>query len=276
MPDPDLITSTANRRVVEARKLRQRKYRRETGLFLLEGIQALHMALDAGVTPAEVFYTAAYMSTRGAKALLDDLRTTRATLLPVAPPVMEALSERDEPQGIVAVLPIMNPALGEVTLPRPALVLVLDRLQDPGNLGTLIRTADAVGASAVVLLEPTADPYDPKAVRASMGSLFNLPVITAGEPEEVFAWLNYRGCRVVAADANAGTPWGSDAEWQGRVALVLGNEARGLSADVIPFVGHNVHLPVRGKADSLNVATAGGILMYFWARANLPFDGNPL
>jgi RNA methyltransferase, TrmH family len=279
MPEPDLIVSTANRRVVEARKLRQRKHRRESGRFLLEGIQALHMALDAGVTPLEVFYTPAHLSTPGAAALLDRLRATPALLLPVIPAVMEAMSERDEPQGVIAVFPLTPRDLASLTIggPHPsnalrstqdaALVLVLDRPQDPGNTGTLIRTADAAGAAAAILIEPCVDPYDPKALRSSMGSIFNLPVVTVRAVEELFAWLASQRLRPVAADAHAGELWG-DESWQGRVALALGNEARGLSPDVAARIAHHVRLPMAGRADSLNVSVAGGIMMYLWVRQN--------
>lgn len=274
MPADELtITSTSNRRIVEARKLHQRKHRRAVGRYLLEGIQALHMALDAGVTPLEVFYTPALLDTPGATALRDRLAHTPALLLPVSPPVMTALSERDEPQGIIAVCPLPPHDLAALSLPATsagrgaAFVLVLDRPQDPGNIGTLIRTADAVGAAAVILLEPCADPYDAKALRSSMGSLFNLPVAIARDASALFAWLIARGLTPVAADAHAGELWG-DVSLHGDVALVLGNEARGLSPDVAARIARHVRLPVHGKADSLNVAIAGGVLMYAWLRAN--------
>lgn len=275
MADPLVISSPANRRVVAARKLRLRKYRRGEQRFMLEGLQALHMALDAKSQPLEVFYAPEQLDTPGARALLARLRQTDCALLPVSPAVMAALSERDEPQGMLGVFAL--PPHDLATLERtpllrseargPALILVLDRLQDPGNAGTLIRTADAVGAAAVILLEPCVDPYDPKVLRSSMGSLFNLPVVTARDAESLFAWLETHALRVIAADAHAGE-WCGDTVWQGDVALVLGNEARGLSEEVAPRIRHHVRLPLRGKADSLNVAVAGGVLMYRWLHEN--------
>jgi TrmH family RNA methyltransferase len=145
------------------------------------------------------------------------------------------------------------------------LVLVLDRLQDPGNLGTLIRTADAVGAAGVVLLEPCADPFDPKVVRGSMGSIFHVPLLRASDVAATLAALHGRGLRIAGADAHRGVDWG-DGLWSGPVALVLGNEARGLSPDVIPHVDAWARLPIPGQAESLNVAVAGGVLMYAWLR----------
>ena len=173
---PPTITSTGNKRVVEARKLSQRKYRQAGARFLVEGLQLLHMALDAGATPHEVFFCPAQFAGPEAEALIARFRLAGGELLPVAPNVMAALSERDEPQGIVATFHIPAASLADLKLTGRELVLVLDRLQDPGNLGTLIRTADAVGAAAIILIEPCVDPFDPKTLRGSMGSLFNVPV----------------------------------------------------------------------------------------------------
>jgi len=263
-----LITSTSNPRVVDARKLRQRKYRQEFGRFLVEGLQVLHMALDAGSwSPCEVFYCEEQLVSPEASTLVERFRQAGAELLHVSPRVMAALSERDEPQGIVATFAIPQISLDSLVLSGRELVVVLDRLQDPGNLGTLIRTADAAGAAAVLLIEPCVDPFDPKTVRGSMGSLFNLPVVNVAEVPEAFEWLEKRGLRAVGADPHLGELWG-DSLWRGSVALVLGNEARGLSADVAAHVGAWVRLPIAGKAESLNVAVAGGVLMYAWLRAN--------
>ena len=173
---PPAITSTGNKRVVEARKLSQRKYRQAGARFLVEGLQLLHMALDAGATPHEVFFCPEQFAGPEAEALIARFRQAGGELLPVAPNVMAALSERDEPQGIVATFHIPEASLADLKLTGRELVLVLDRLQDPGNLGTLIRTADAVGAAAIILIEPCVDPFDPKTLRGSMGSLFNVPV----------------------------------------------------------------------------------------------------
>jgi TrmH family RNA methyltransferase len=261
------ITSTGNKRVVEARKLSQRKYRQAGARFLVEGLQLLHMALDAGATPHEVFCPEQFTGPE-AEALMVRFRLAGGELLPVAPNVMAALSERDEPQGIVATFHIPAASLADLSLSGHEFVLVLDRLQDPGNLGTLIRTADAVGAAAIILIEPCVDPFDPKTLRGSMGSLFNVPVVSTKDVAALFLWLQGRGLRPIGADPHAGELWG-DGLWRGGVALVLGNEARGLSPDVAAQVTQNARLPIVGKAESLNVAIAGGVLMYAWLRANL-------
>ena len=149
-----VITSTANRHIVEARKLRQRKHREEQGLFLLEGLQLLTMALDAGLTAGPVFFCPEQFGGTQAPALIERFRAAGGQLLQVSPQVMATLSDRDGPQGIVAVFRAFRTPLATLKLTGACLVLVLDRPQDPGNLGGLIRTADAVGAAGVVILEP--------------------------------------------------------------------------------------------------------------------------
>lgn len=265
-----IITSTANRTIVEARKLRLRKHRQEQGRFLLEGLQLLTMALDAGLVAAQIFYCPEHFTGPQGPALID--RFAHATgkaaeLLQVTPQVMAALSEREGPQGIVGTFPLFTTPIEAIALDGAQLVLVLDRPQDPGNLGGLIRTADAVGAAGVVILEPAVDLFDPKAVRASMGSVFNLPVASTSDAPGALRYLTYKGLAAVGASEHAGEPWGESA-LQGACALILGNEARGLSSDVTPYVRRWVSLPMRGKAESLNVGVAGGVLMYLWLRAN--------
>jgi TrmH family RNA methyltransferase len=266
-PEPAVISSLHNRRVVEARKLDQRKHRRQQGRFLVEGLQLLHMALDAGAQPFEVFYCESQFEGSEAPLLLDRFGQAGAELVPVSPPVMATLSERDVPQGIVATFALFETPLQALHLRGEELVVVLDRLQDPGNLGTLIRTADAVGAAAVISIEPSVDPFDPKTVRGSMGSLFNVLLVRTPDVPGLFAYLRAGGLRLVGADAQLGEAWG-EGLWGGGVALILGNEARGLSSDVQPHVEARVRLPIVGKAESLNVAVAGGVLMYAWLRVN--------
>ena len=178
---------------------------------------------------------------------------------------MQALAEREAAEGLVVTFDLWQTSLTDLRLAGNDLVVVLDRLQDPGNLGTLLRTADAVDAAAVALIEPCVDPFDPKVVRGSMGSLFNLPLVRSSDVDGLFAALHGRGLRIVAADAQQGVDWGQGL-WQGGVALVLGNEARGLSADVVPHIDAWARLPIPGQAESLNVAVAGGVLMYAWLR----------
>lgn len=266
-----MITSAKNPRIVDTRKLAQRKHRQRLGRFLVEGLQVIGMALEGGARPLEAFYCEEQFRGPGAPALLERLAQAGAETIAVSAHVMAGLAGRDAPQGLVATFALFETPLDALDLraaPTPPLVLILDRLQDPGNLGTLIRTADAVGARAVVLLEPCVDPFDPKTVRGTMGSLFTVPLVRVQEPAALFAGLG--PLTVVGADSARGeAPWQGDL-LSGPTALILGNEARGLSPDVRPFVARWVRLPLLGHAESLNVAVAGGVLMYFWLSRTAP------
>jgi TrmH family RNA methyltransferase len=259
-----IITSARNRRIVEAGKLTQRKYRQQQNRFLVEGLQLLHMALDAGLTPVEVFFCDEQFTGTEAPALLARFAETSADLVPVSARIMDKISQRTISHGIAATFALFDTPLGAVRLTGHDLVIVLDRLQYPGNIGTVVRTADAVGASLVIVLGPCADIFDPKSIRGSMGSLFTLPVVCSDDVPPVFDWLKRAGLRFVGADPACGS-WDMPT---GGAALVLGNEARGLSDDVRPYLTDWARLPIVGHAESLNVAVAGGVLMYAWLRAN--------
>ncbi len=262
MSDTPLITSRQNRRIVETRKLSERKHRQRSGRFLVEGVKLLEMGLQAGASPVEAFYCPRKAGP-AAQTVAQRLQAAGAELLEITPEVMDALAERDATEGIVATFALFERSPDELRLSGSELVLVVDRLQDPGNLGTLIRTADAVGAAAIALVEPCVDPFDPKTVRGSMGSVFHMPLVRSADGPGLLAGLRAGGLRVVGTDAQIGVDWGEEL-WQGGVALLLGNEARGISPDLRPLVDAWARLPIAGRAESLNVAVAGGVLMYAW------------
>jgi TrmH family RNA methyltransferase len=265
----DIITSSRNPRVVEARKLRQRKHRVRQGRFLVEGGQLLWMALDAGFEVVEVYTSSPPDRESSTDELLSKLKESGSSLLQVTPSILTSMSTRSGREPLIGVVTHQILSLREINIGKLALVLVLDRLQDCGNVGTLIRTADAAGASGVILLEPCADATDPRSVRSSMGSIFNLPVVSVEDANTLKNWLDANGLAAVGADAHKGVFWGPDSEGavlQDRIALCLGNEAHGFSPDMDALIGTRIRLPMYGKADSLNVAVAGGILMYLWRK----------
>ncbi len=280
-----MITSTQNSRIVNARKLTQRKYREQQNRFLVEGLQLLSLAVqNPSLKPQELFYCESLFTGETAPRLLTKLQQAGAEAIAVSENVLAALSDRDTPQGLVATFTLSgleltpNELLKECSkltsaprppTPDPQLILIVDKLQDPGNLGTLIRTADAVGVMAVVLLEPCVDPFDPKTVRGTMGSLFTIPFARLRDSADFLPKLAQAGYRLVGADGRRGKPpWQSEV-LVGAVALVLGNEARGLSPELHAHLNDYVALPLRGQAESLNVSVAGGTLMYEWLRVNL-------
>jgi len=277
-----MITSIKNPRLVQARKLTQRKHRLRQNRFLVEGLQLLGMAVEmmadspAGhkIIPGELFYSEELFTGETAPRLRDDLIRAGAEPVPVSPQVLDTLSERETSQGLACTfsrrelawpLDELEPKLA----PNPSFLLILDKLQDPGNLGTLIRTADAVEAQAVILIQPCVDPFDPKTVRGTMGSIFTVPFFQTDLSEKLFSRLSKLGYRLVGADARQGELARRTETLTGPVALVLGNEARGLSPELHEHLGEYVSLPLYGRAESLNVAVAGGVLMYEWLRINV-------
>lgn len=281
-----MITSTKNSRIIDVRKLNQRKHRTRQNRFMVEGLQLLGMAIQAIATPAgrdkviphEVFYSEALFTGPTAPRVLSQLIEAGAEAIAVEPRVLNTISDRDTSQGLVATFALqeleLSPSQFQNTIspltnrPTPPLILILDKLQDPGNLGTLVRTADSVAVTAVVLLEPCVDPFDPKTVRSTMGSIFTVPFIRTTHLEATLKQLSQAGYRIIGADAAQGMTVWQSRELAGPVALILGNEARGLSPELHSSIDGYVSLPLLGQAESLNVAVAGGVLMYEWLRVN--------
>ncbi len=287
MSTDGIITSTKNQRIVDARKLGQRKHRLRQNRFLVEGLQLLSLAVEAAykapdrVVPLDVFYSEEHFTGETAPRLVSQLSELGATALPVAPNVLDTLSDRDTAQGILATFTLgtLEYSLSDLntlqTNVKPShsqishkLILILDQLQDPGNLGTLIRTADAAGVRAIILREPCVDPFDPKTIRGTMGSIFTIPFIRTDDFSAVVSQLSTNEYRLVGADGRLGkSSWTSEV-LAGSVGLILGNEARGLDEHIQAEVNDYVALPLLGQAESLNVAVAGGVLMYEWVRVN--------
>lgn len=241
------------------RTLRQRRTREAEGLFLVEGIRAVE---DLAASPLPIRFAAAVSSlgdTPRGQALLHLLASQRVVVHELADRDLAALAETETPQGILAVAAIPRAGLDALRVEDadPAVLLVLDAVQDPGNFGTLARTAEALGSIGLVALPGTVDPWNPKSVRAAMGSTFRLPVVEAGW-EELAPWLGERGVETLAAVVG-GEPLG---ERPRRAALVLGNEGAGVGDDTRARADRAVGIPLRGRAESLNVAAAGAILLY--------------
>lgn len=250
-----MITSTGNSVVKQARALRQRKARAETGLFVVEGIHHVGEAVEAGWEVDVILYAPDQLTSDFARDLLD---RNASKAQPVSPAVMESISEKDNPQGVLAVVRQRQVALRDLRPVQIAAALVSP--QDPGNVGTILRTLDAVGADALFLLDGGVDPYHPGCVRASMGANFWKPVVQAGFGEFA-AWARARGCRLIGTSAHADDDFRTlkpEVPW----ILLLGSEQKGLSPGQLQACDVRVSLPMQGRASSLNLAVAAGILLY--------------
>ncbi|HUH97416.1 MAG TPA: RNA methyltransferase [Anaerolineales bacterium] len=256
--DRPLITSPANPLIKKVRQLRQRKARAETGRFIAEGLHHVGEALAAGWTIDSILYSPDVLTSDFARDLISN---HPSDLQPVSSQVMESLADKENPQGILAVVQRKAVRLEDLESVRLGAAVVSP--QDPGNVGTILRTLDAVGGKALFLLDGGVDPYHPTSVRASMGTIFWIPVVQTSF-NEFTDWARRGGYQRIAASAHAGqnylefrpeTPW----------ILVLGSEQKGLAAEQIKACQASVSLPMRGRASSLNLAVAAGILLYQFA-----------
>ncbi|HNB53891.1 MAG TPA: RNA methyltransferase [Anaerolineales bacterium] len=248
-----MLTSPKNPTIQHIRDLQTRpRARREAGQFVVEGVRLVEEALAAGITPQMVIHTPE-VGPRG-ETILAGFRARGVNPLAVSEGVTQAASDTQTPQGILAVLPLQPRPLPT----DPTFLLILDRVRDPGNLGTILRTAAAAGVEALLLPPETADPFAPKVVRAGMGAHFHIPIHT-------LAWQEIqsltRTLSVFLADAH-GTKTFTETNFTQPLALVIGGEAHGASADLAALHPTPIRIPMPGGSESLNAAIAAGILMF--------------
>ena len=257
------LTGLQNPLVKAAAELKQKKYRQQRGEFLAEGLRTVEEAV-AFKAAQQIFYTAT--EDERTLQLLEQAAYMQLKLTCVSEAVMKKMADTETPQGIIAVCRMQEQPL-EQLLASGKLLLVLDRVGDPGNIGTMLRTADAAGVGGIILLKGTADIYAPKTVRSSMGSLFHVPVLSGVAEQEFIDNAKKAGYQLLVT-ALDGADNLYQADLKGRLAFVMGNEAGGVSASLLQQADKRVFIPMRGKAESLNVAMAAGIVMFEAMRRN--------
>ena len=251
-----MITSTANARIRYVRSLQETSARRHEQCLVIEGVRLVEEALQAGIAPRLVLYSPDLTSAPRGQALLARLETLPGERWLASERALKAAADTVTPQGIVAVIPVpAAPAeIGAVPL-----ALVLDGLQDPGNLGTILRSAWAAGAGAVITTPGTADPYSPKVLRAGMGAHFHLILL----PDQLWPQITrlVAGRQVLLAEARGGTPYDQIA-WSQPTALIIGSEAHGCGPEARALATATVSIPLAEGVDSLNAAVAASILLF--------------
>lgn len=256
-----LITSPSNPRLKALVALRRRRTREEQGATVVEGHDELALAMEAGVVPEVVFHCPELMLDAEVQgALVRRARALGASTIQLSRAVFEKVAYREGPDGVLAIVPSAGTALADLHLPEDALVLLCEGLEKPGNLGAILRTADAAGVAAVVAADPVTDWGNPNVVRASKGTVFSVPV-ASGSLGEVLAWTAAHGIRVVATTPDT-TTLHTDVDYRGRVAVAIGTEKYGLSDQALAAAHERVRIPMRGVVNSLNAATAAAVVLY--------------
>ena len=259
-PPRPILTSTANPRVTAAAALRDRRARDRSGLTLIDGSREVRRALDAGVEISEAFVCEPLLAGPDARAALDRLGAIGVPVHATSDRVFAKIAFGERAEGIVAVARIPPLELDRLALPAQPLIVVVEAVEKPGNLGAVLRSADGAGVDALIAASPRTDLFNPNAIRASAGTIFSVP-LAAAETSAVLAWLRARGIRTIATRVGAATPY-TEADLTGPVAVALGAETDGLTdAWSGPDVA-TVSLPMLGTADSLNVSVTAAILVY--------------
>lgn len=255
------ITSPANPRLKAVAALRRRRVREKEGVTVVDGYEELRLAVEAGVVPRTLLYCPELMIDPDAQlGLVQRVRSSGASTLRCERAAFEKVAYREGPDGFVAVVPVAGVPLSSLDLPADPLVVVVEALEKPGNLGSVLRTADAAGVAAVVAADPATDWGNPNVVRASKGAVFSVPV-AAAPFLEVRDWLRVNGFRVVATTPHTDRPH-TAADYRGAVAIAVGAEKTGLTDEALAAADVLVRIPMVGQVNSLNAGVSAAVVVY--------------
>jgi TrmH family RNA methyltransferase len=255
-----MITSSQNPKIKRIRGLLEnRKERQQEKVFIIEGVRLAEEALKSGSQPELVLYSAE-LSIRG-RNLVDQFLEMGCLIEEVDAGVLRSLSDTETPQGIISVFSFPERSLSQLIVRYPSLYLVLDQVRDPGNAGTLLRSAAAVGADGVISLKGTVDLTNSKVLRSSMGGIFRMPWLEGVAPEEMVDWSKAQGISLLYLEPRGGQYF-HQADYNRSIALVVGSEAQGLSPELLQCGGESITVPMPGGSESLNVAMAATLVLF--------------
>lgn len=253
------ITSLQNPKIKQVIRLRNRRERDETGKFLIEGYREILRAVENHLPIEQLFFCPEFFLGVNENTLIDMVK--QAEIFSCTKQVFEKISYRDRPDGLLAISPQNHLSLAQLQITdKPPLLIIAEAIEKPGNLGTILRCSDAVGADALIVCDACTDIYNPNVVRASVGTLFTVPVIEASS-EETIAWLHKHQIHILAATPHTDLEYTS-VDLRKPIAIVLGTEQYGLSDQWMSQANMKVRIPMLGTADSLNVAMAATILLF--------------
>lgn len=257
---PQHVSSLQNDGIKEAVRLRQRSHRDESGLLIVEGYREVKRALDNQIPVQKLFYCPELYQGKNEPALVARCAAQNVPLFECTEPVFKKIAYRDRPEGLLALCPQIHRTLADLTLPANPFLVIGEHIEKPGNLGTMLRTADAAGADALIVCDRCTDINNPNVVRASIGTLFTVPIAEASTADTL-AWLKTQGIRSLAASPHATRNY-TEVDMTRPIAIVVGAEQFGLSEAWMTQADELVRIPMLGQADSLNVAAAATILLY--------------
>ncbi|MBK1875649.1 TrmH family RNA methyltransferase [Pelagicoccus mobilis] len=260
MIEAELITSLQNARVKNLVKLRDRRPRNQQGVFIAEGYRAISRAMEKDVNPEEVYFCPDCFLGENEEALLAQAKARGADLFELSKHAFEKVAYRDRPEGLLAVIKQWSYTLDDLKLSKPPFLLIVESIEKPGNLGTILRSADAAGVDAVICCDSVTDLFNPNAVRSSTGVLFSMPTVSAST-DEVIQWVKQNGIRTAATTPHTDQIY-TDTDLTGPLAIVMGSEQFGLSEKWLDACDQKVLIPMAGQADSLNVAMATLITLF--------------
>lgn len=258
--DTPVITSKQNPRIKGLLNLRKRRHRDETGLFLIEGYREVSRAVSKGVKLHELYFSSAWFLGDNEPKLIEQAKKSGAKVQELSKEVFEKCSYRDRPDGLLAVAQQWKRQLKDLQLSKNPFVLVVEAIEKPGNLGTILRSADGAGVDAVIICDSVTDIFNPNVVRSSTGVLFSVPVVVS-DSKAVYEWLHKNKVKIVATTPDTQNIY-TKTDLRSRVAILMGSEQYGLSDFWLKNSDTNVRIPMQGLADSLNVAMATGLLAY--------------
>jgi TrmH family RNA methyltransferase len=254
------ISSLTNPRIKNTVRMRQRSHRDESGLMLIEGFREINRALDNQHPISEIFYCEELFQGENNQTLLNRSTDQGASLISCTKPVFKKISYRDRPDGLLAIAPQVKLSLSDIKLTENPFLVVAEAIEKPGNLGTILRSSDAAGVDAVIVCDRCTDINNPNVVRASVGTIFSVPVVETTS-KEVIDWLKANRIQAVATTPHTDNLY-SNVDLTNGIAVVVGTEQYGLSDTWLNAAEIKVRIPMLGQADSLNVASATTILLY--------------
>ena len=260
VPIPDPITSAANAEVKSLRALHERKYRKKSGWFLAEGARICREAVALGWEMHRLAFLAGLENDAVIRPLLEGLAASGGRALPMAESLMRRISRKDNPQILIGAFGQRWHDLRVVAPTSDRIWVALDRVRDPGNLGTVMRTVDAVGATGIILIGDCTDPYSLEAVRASMGAVFNVEIIACSEGDFIAFGTAWSG-RIIGMALPASVDY-RRVDYGGPLIMLVGNEQAGLTGPLMNMCDQLIKIPMNGRSDSLNLAVATGVALY--------------